>query len=38
MNWGHEREAENRLGYAERSEPQPALYQPQKDFAAHERL
>ena len=37
MNWGHQREGENRLGYAERSEPQPVVHQPQEDISAHER-
>lgn len=37
MNCGHQREGENRLGYAERSEPQPAVYQPREDISTYER-
>jgi hypothetical protein len=38
MNCGHQREGENRLGYAERSERQRAVHQPQEDVSAHERF
>jgi len=37
MNWGHQREAENRFGYAERSGLQPVFQQPREGISAHER-
>ena len=38
MNCGHQREGENRLGYAVRSEPLPVVHQPQEHISAHERF
>lgn len=36
MNWGGQREGQQRLGYAERGESSRAVHQPQEEIAAYE--